>query len=112
MTETHYPAIKAKTVFGVNGYSGCSLPVNPYLLPSLGHLAEHFIFHGDVGLAADVVPEVSLDHEDGGLDIRPPVVMRQELAAFEAEKMIRHFKIPGSRFRQRWQDFAAPHILL
>src|SRR5438477_1024902 len=47
--------------------------------------AENLILHRRVGLAADVVPELGLDHGEGRFRVAAQVVMTHELVAAELE---------------------------
>ena len=48
-------------------------------------LAEHFVRHRHIGLAADVIAKLRLDHAEGAFDVGPLVIVPQELLAVEGE---------------------------
>jgi hypothetical protein len=49
------------------------------------NLAQHFFLHGQVGFAANRVPELRFDCPDGRFDIAPLVIVAQELVAVKVE---------------------------
>lgn len=52
------------------------------------HFAQHFVFHGRVGLAANVIPELPFNHADRGFHVRPLVIVGQKFGTVELEIVI------------------------
>lgn len=52
------------------------------------HFAEHFVIHGRIGLAANVVAELGFYHADRGFNVRPLVVVRHKLVTVVLEEVV------------------------
>jgi hypothetical protein len=50
--------------------------------------AQHFVDHGHVRFAANVIAELGLDHRERGLHVAPLVVVTQEFFPVELEVVI------------------------
>jgi hypothetical protein len=58
--------------------------------------AQHLILHSDIGLTADMIPELRLDHAERALDVGALMVVLQELLAVKGEIMKHLFPQPAS----------------
>ena len=59
--------------------------------------AEHLIRHRHIRLASHMIPKLRLDHGEGRLDVRPLVIVPQELLAVEGEVVKHLLPEPASR---------------
>ena len=51
--------------------------------------AEHLVRHRHIRLAPHMIPKLRLDHAEGAFDVRPLVIVPQELLAVEGE-VVKH----------------------
>jgi hypothetical protein len=59
-------------------------------------LAQHFIDHGDIGLASNGTTELRLDHRERRLDVAPLVIVLQEFITIELPIVIHPLPQPSA----------------
>jgi|SRR5882724_5581301 len=98
------PPTTQKSLEALSSFQSIALPkrrLNPQLIHGLDEaadivaedLAEYFIRHGHVGLAADMITEFRLDHTEGAFDVRPLMIVPQEFLTVERE-VVKHLRAP------------------